>query len=525
MGAFRRRAYSFGGADHGQALPLVAIAMVVVLLAAALAVDWGYGLTVRRVMQNAADGAALAAGKLLATSVVALPGTGGSTNYVFSTTQESVYCKARVFADANRAFGAAAPALTLEFGVVAQPGSPSTWYPPTWQTYTGSTACPETSSTQLDPNTRFVRVTADVTFHSLYQSVNGGPALSAAADAIVRLTGTPIPAQAGPTWPMVRHFDPNDFVNDCVTGNSCSDPTKAAPTTFWSSNDSGTVYGNFKGAVDLSLYSTYYPYSPGGNTNVRQLITTPDSGTDADMSQNGNNCTATWSRAGDETPTNHDNSCDVPNWFYYSYGGTLSLDTAWGTAGRPLPPGQSPITPLGPRSICPTASYITAPSCADDTVGDWVEATGGDIGSNFGGVLRARINQYGTVNDYSGLPYPNKNQPCVDPGGPNESNCYGKALTVTIFLWDCAADFNGGNWALVVPQAGGDCSQLKNTANKPYSSVDRVHLFAVAPFTFYEALVTNSSIQGFWGGLFGNASSCPSCALNPLSNSAYLVGY
>ena len=40
----------------------------------------------------------------------------------------------------------------------------------------------------------------------------------------------------------------------------------------------------------------------------------------------------------------------------------------------------------------------------------------------------------------------------------------------------------------------------------------------------YEALVNNNSIQGFWGGAFGNASSCPSCTLNPLSNSAYLVG-
>jgi len=54
--------------------------------------------------------------------------------------------------------------------------------------------------------------------------------------------------------------------------------------------------------------------------------------------------------------------------------------------------------------------------------------------------------------------------------------------------------------------------------------VNRVHLFAVAPSTFYKTLVNNASIQGFWGGAFGDASSCPSCTLNPLSNSAYLVG-
>lgn len=54
--------------------------------------------------------------------------------------------------------------------------------------------------------------------------------------------------------------------------------------------------------------------------------------------------------------------------------------------------------------------------------------------------------------------------------------------------------------------------------------VGRVHLFAAAPFTFYKALTNTSSIEGFWGGVFGNAASCPNCALNPLANSAYLVG-
>jgi hypothetical protein len=144
--------------------------------------------------------------------------------------------------------------------------------------------------------------------------------------------------------------------------------------------------------------------------------------------------------------------------------------------------------------------------------------------------MRQRINDFGTLNDYSALPYPNKNQACVDPGLPTESNCYGKELTVDVYLWDCAEDFNGGTWALIgATRNSTDCATLGNTGNKIIGTnntgdVGRVHLFAIAPFTFYKSLVNNSSIEGFWGGTFGNASSCPSCTLNPFTNSAYLVG-
>jgi hypothetical protein len=193
----------------------------------------------------------LAAAKLLAVSVIALPGSGSTTDYVLSTTQESVYCKAKTVAEANRYFGASTITLTLQFGTVAQPADPATWDPPTWETYTGSTTCPPspTVTTPVDPDTRFVRVVAADTYCSIYALVGGGSDLTASASARARLTGTAITKNAGPTWPMVRHYDPNDFVNDCVTGNTCSDATKAAPKTFWSSNDNWTVYGNFKGAT------------------------------------------------------------------------------------------------------------------------------------------------------------------------------------------------------------------------------------------------------------------------------------
>ena len=507
--------------------------MVVLLCGLALGLDWGYGLTQRRVAQNAADGASLATAKLLAMSVVALPGPGNTTNYVFSTTQESSYCKAKGVADANLSFGATPLAVTLEFGVVAQPANPATWDPPTWQTYAGSTSCPPSTTvkTQLDPNTRFVRITAGETYQSIYGKVNGSSQLTASASARARITGTPVQANSGPTWPMVRHYDPNDFTNDCVTGNSCSDPTQASPKTFWSSNDNWTVYGNFKGATDFSKYSTYYPFTTGSPSNVQQLMSGFDSGTRTDHA--GGSCSATWDATGDNNPSNHDTVCDIPNWFYYSFGGTLGLDTPWGTGTKPLPTGQSAMVGMGSRSsICPVPSYVNAPSCGtgNDKLGDWVEATGGDIGSNFGAIMRQRVQDQGALNDYSSLPYPNKNQPCVDPGLATESNCYGKALVVDVYLWDCAEDYNGGTWALIgASRNATDCAALGNTGNKIIGTnntgnVDRVHLFAIAPFTFYKGLVNNSSIQGFWGGQFGNANSCPSCTLNPFSNSAYLIG-
>lgn len=211
-------------------------------------------------------------------------------------------------------------------------------------------------------------------------------------------------------------------------------PDQGAPTTFWSPNGAGTVFGSFKGALDFSRYSTYYAYAAGSATNVGQLIAALDSGTKPDKSGDPN-CSPTWDATGDHDPTIHDTRCDVPNWFYYAFGGTLGTDTPWDTAGRPRPAGQSALVALGNRpAICPTPAYILAPSCGsgNDKLGDWIEATNGDIGSNFSGVIKQRIQDQGNLNDYSGSPYPNTKKPCVDPGGPSESNCYGKALTVTI---------------------------------------------------------------------------------------------
>jgi len=517
----RRRA-GFRRGEEGQTLVVVALAVVVLLGAVALGVDAGYGLTQRRVMQNAADGGTLAAAKMLATSVVAAQGPGNSTIYVFTASKEALWCRASTVAEANEGFGTTGLTVSLQFAPDAATLDAAPMY---------TSTCSATTSTPVDASTRYIRVHATTTYKSLFAGVVGQPSTTAHAQARAHITGTPV-ALSGPTWPMVRHYDPADFVNGSC-GSPC-DPTAVQPKLFWSASggNSLVVYGNFKAAVDFSRYSTYYPYTEGGNSNVEQLIRSSDqTGTHTDKSANGNNCSSTWDARGDHNPTNHNIPCDVPNWFAYGFGGTISVDTAWGTTGltnsKALPAGQSALVPLGTRSICPAPTYLQAPSCTGDRLGDWVEATGGNIGSNYSQVLADKIQTEGVVNQFSSRPYPNKNQPCVNVGLPTESNCYGKALTMLIFLWDCAQDFNGGNWALVYAKTGPsktDCSQLGNTNNT--GDVNRVHLFTAVPFTFYKALVNTSSIEGFWGGQFGAASSCPSgsCGLNPFSNSAYLDG-
>ncbi|TMG36589.1 MAG: hypothetical protein E6H94_07790 [Chloroflexi bacterium] len=87
---------AFARHDEGQALVLIAIGMTVALLAAAIAIDWTYGLAQRRVMQNAADAAVLAAGRYLAQSVTYHSGTTS-----FTASAEGVYCEAERFSGAS----------------------------------------------------------------------------------------------------------------------------------------------------------------------------------------------------------------------------------------------------------------------------------------------------------------------------------------------------------------------------------------------------------------------------------------
>ena len=75
----------FRSGEQGQALVVIALALVVLIAALSFGIDWGYAMAQRRVMQNAADAAALGAGKFVATSVVELNGAPA-----FSVTQQAI---------------------------------------------------------------------------------------------------------------------------------------------------------------------------------------------------------------------------------------------------------------------------------------------------------------------------------------------------------------------------------------------------------------------------------------------------
>ena len=147
---FRMRSAGFHRDQQGQTLVVIALAVTVLLGAVALGVDAGYGLTQRRVMQNAADAGTIAAAKLLATTVLAVPGAGNTTTYIFGADQQSVYCRALATAQANRSFGFGTLTVTVEYGVVSNTGNPSTWDPPTWQTGASSANCPAPASPSTD---------------------------------------------------------------------------------------------------------------------------------------------------------------------------------------------------------------------------------------------------------------------------------------------------------------------------------------------------------------------------------------
>ncbi len=497
--------------DAAQSMILVALAIVVLLGAVALAVDWGYGLTQRRVMQTSSDAAALAVGRYLATSVVEMDG-----QPVFTVTEAGACDIAMKFVGANWSFAPSDGDLrfTLQFGTTA---------PIVWTDVDTSADCALASATAVPADAVYVRVTTAVTYRSLVAGVLGFPTTTAAASARAFVFGTGVPTTA-PVWPMVRHYDKSDFDIKTRCAPLDCDPTTVTPTTFWSPNEEDVVYANgFKGMVDLSRDSPIHAKSDG--SLVPQFITgwdesgspsgTPPTEVKTDMS---GNCPSGWDTKGGEDPQNADKQCSIPNWFYYSFQGELSLKSTW---PMPLSPGrEQPSYLTGRPSICGADHPHPSPSCDNFALGDWLETAGGNVGSGESSRMLERIRDQGFVGPFSDRP--------VDPKKPGGAK-FGKALVVLIYLWDCAETFtptqpDGQQWDLI-PGAAGDCSRVSKN-DKP----DRVHLFTAAPFTFYEGLVSSQVIQGYWGGMFGDARDCeewvdgvPVCMLNPLANSAILV--
>ncbi|MBU6423125.1 MAG: Tad domain-containing protein [Chloroflexota bacterium] len=495
---------------EGQSLVIVALSMIVLIGALAFAIDWGYGLTQRRAMSNSAEAGALGAGVLLARSVV--PTTDG---FVFSRSQEETYCAAEAAAALDRDFAPAGAEYSLTVEGFADRATQPAWS-------LSGIACPAASRTTLPIETRTLRVVATVSYRSLIASVVGWPQMTAAGSIRARIVGVPYDASGRNVWPMVRHYDASDLVQKC--DDPC-DPLGAEPFTFWSpqGTEPNMVYGNFKGQVDLSKRSSREP-----DPTIDQLIHqwdesgSPEAGTQPKPDLSGN-CKGSWDTIGGDDES-VDKQCSIPNWFYYFFGGELSLDEA--PTGHP---GAEPPSPIGPRpTICADVpGWIEAPSCAPGKagVGDWVETATGNVGVNNSELMveairRAYAEGYGFTTPYSDLPVPGK-----------QNMAFGKALVVTIFMWDCAETYSsnapqGERWSLIdggtLPDGTNDCSQIPPTGSTPMP--DRVHLFTVVPFTFYEGLIETSSIRGYWGGAVGSADGCPTgdCSLDPLTNTVIL---
>jgi hypothetical protein len=503
------------------------------LLVAALSLDFGYGYVERRTMTNAAQSAALGVGRLLATSLL---WSSGSPS--FPNAQEDVWTEACTYARQNLGSPPTSETytLTLEFLV------PGTSTPPLGHTRTStftSSSCPTiTGSTGISSTIRDVRVTVLASYSAILAGVGGRSTLNASGSARARVVGASV-FYGGQPWPVVGHYD-----YSLLTASTCSspcNPSTASAYQFWSNSDSYGP-GAWKGAVDYSRCSTALAAS-SPSPCAPQLITswdqsgsayaTPATPTKSPVS--GCNPGGFDTAGAIPASVSNDKSCAVPNWVYYGFRGTLSLCTNWRSTAEsvptPCPTGAARATPTAvpshspnplstTRTVCTSLpSFLIAPSCsATGNTGDWVETVDG---SPVTSLLKTAIHTFGSTTDWS-----------TDLVPGSATTTYGKALVVNAYLWDCAEEYRtggGAGWYLISPGSG-DCSTI-TIANWPGGKkADRVHLFAVAPFTFYEGLVDTSggTIKGFWGGGFSSVDSCPSgdpsqCALTA-SNTTMLVG-
>lgn len=527
---------AFVRAEGGQALVVVGLAVAVILGALVLTVDWGYGLVMRRVAQNQADAAVLAAGRLLA---VTYDGPGPS----FSTTKEEVWnaaCEARGANTTNSPAGVT-QTLTVSFldvnGVPLPLGAPFPSAPAST-----SAVCNLVANEDVPVGTFFVQVRSSSTYSSLFGLAQSfalvkRQSLVAGASARARIVGgasvrqLTLPDSTGSfsvgqpgeglsgdstapnaaIWPIVRRYEPNDWIG---MGGSfrLMGPGAPADTHF----------------VSLAHFSLQEAEAVAARPQVHQLVTESDY-TGAPTTHHGHaatvelvssvpGCPSTmWNTSGRADPAIA-RTCDIPNWFYYGYRGSLSVGTDWGNSSwndfgtygdGQEPPSALPIS----RSSCNVLSTFPdwrAPSCDLSTSapmrGDWVETVTGVDDRLVARQILSFINRYGR-----------------DVAGD-------KAVVVNLFLWDCGESFQPANspdirqnWDL--RGSSGDCSRA---SSGPFH---RVHLLRAVPVTVFASDVNTSSgqVDVRWGRVFGDAGRCgvmpvPSgCDPNPMINSAFLV--
>ncbi|HYU82294.1 MAG TPA: pilus assembly protein TadG-related protein, partial [Candidatus Polarisedimenticolia bacterium] len=328
----------WAGQEEGQALVVVGMAMLLLVTALALGIDWGYGYVARRTAQNAADAASLAAGRALATNFV--PGE------PFTVTQQDVWAAACRASSTNTMSGSSALHSSLGVWFSSDPATPfsedplSSWY--------GITA-PSGDCAQVPPggddvlgNAVYVRVRVATGYRSLFGATTGQQ-IEVAANARVRLTGAgstsgPVAVPLGPVgdatvgapgiglsgsttapnvamWPLVMHYQPQDWTS----------PGSELVLIDWDSRSP-------QAQQDLSLFASFAHYSPHESVDVadaHQMISESDY-TGHPVPHHGHSATsllpsapgacggAPWDSFGSAS-LSRAVSCDIPNWFYYGF--------------------------------------------------------------------------------------------------------------------------------------------------------------------------------------------------------------
>lgn len=417
--------------EAGQALVVVAASMTVLLGSLALVVDWGYALSVRRSLQNAADAAALGVGKTLVTSTVI-----DTTDQLHFLAPDGVLWDQAVdLAQANQGLARNA-VITLEYGDAT----------PTWTASAGTG-----SLTEVPGDTIYVRVTAEVTFDTFIAAIIGSDDLRAVASARVRLAGASTPSV--PLIPVGRHFHAGVFRTPCVSG--CDSPADYSPVMLWD----GTTANDLRlMALDFSRYS-HAEWQANGQ-NIAQLISdwdrsgSPAAGTSVKTDRAVGCPGQTWNTIGHERPRGENERCDVNNWFYYLFQGQVSL-TADHTAA-PAPQEAPEIYTAESRVVCSltdaqfraTFGFLVEPRAACDR-GNWVETVEGKqddavtvqtgINRNMTRALKDRIQADGKQTPLSAT--------------------YGRALTALVVLWDCGettqGQQQGSKWRFMGPPRRG----------------------------------------------------------------------
>ena len=406
----------------------------------ALVVDVGYGMGQQAVMQNSADAAALAAAKILASSV------GNTDPYVLYVASDSqVNATAMQFATYNRSGTTAAmhPTYATAVEYLKWDGSTCVPFSPPYVTVgstpglvPGGAPYPLALSNpaelgNIPPDTCAVRVYAKVTYDAMLAHV---PPINAAQEsATATATAQVLPAQIDASrglWPTTH------WVGDRTDPFKPGDP----PVTFWDSNEKGFKSGDWKLLVDLSRYSALvYP------TQLRpQVIVAYDHTSDSVTPH------ASWGNTTEKADLNY--------WFKNGWAGKLKSD-------------DGHCSKLDPKNL-PSTWNLT--NCTNSRLEVYPH---GDGGANVSDPMRQYIDN-----------------PANTEGVDTSGQGFGKYATLQVFLWrygeidiDVTTNNSSRLWDGFQP---GD----KNDGGK----IQRVIVDQVKCFRFYDGTVDGSQASGYY---------------------------